>query len=122
MATSSKPIAKPAKKSRVIILRLSPESLSQFPSDASDIEVPETSTKPDLSPSIQIIEDKPDGSHSTPAPATGTDGNSLVPPDGDGKKKKGGSIAGRKRAPPSIDPFALPKERSKPGPKKKQKL
>jgi hypothetical protein len=122
MATSSKPIAKSAKKSRIIILRLSPESLSQFPSEVSDTEVPEMSIKPDPSPSIQITDDNPDESTTTPVPATGIDGNALAPPDGDGKKKKGGSTAGRKRAPPSIDPFALPKERTKPGPKKKPKL
>jgi hypothetical protein len=80
------------------------------------------SIKPDPSPSIQITDDNPDESTTTPVPATGIDGNALAPPDGDGKKKKGGSTAGRKRAPPSIDPFALPKERTKPGPKKKPKL
>jgi hypothetical protein len=125
MASSSKPTAKHAKKTRIITLHLSSDSLSQFPSDSADVDVPKSSVKPDPSPSIQVTDEDANDSNATPVPATGTEAsenNSLAPPDGDGKKKKGGAIAGRKRAPPSIDPFALPKERSKPGPKKKPRL
>lgn len=117
-----------AKKAHIVVLRLSPKGLARFPSDVPTTRSASLSpTKPDLSPSVQPPEpaDHSSESNATPARASGNDDvdNSLrAPPDADGKKKKGGAVAGRKRAPPSIDPNAPPRERGRPGPKKKPRL
>nr|POF05915.1 ino80 complex subunit 4 [Quercus suber] len=114
--------SKSAQKSKVVRLRLTSEQLSRFPSS-----LPSTPAQQDPSPSIQLPDslDKGEDSNATPIPpnADGTDPNTLAPPKPDDKKKRGGNgTAGKKRAPPSIDPNGPMKEKSRPGPKKKQKL
>ncbi|KAI5367459.1 Putative INO80 complex, subunit Ies4 protein [Septoria linicola] len=129
MSTTIKTTMKPGKKSRIVSLRISPTRLTQWPSDSVSVgqasAVP--SIKKEASPSVQLPElaDKSSDSNATPVPA-GTDAadpNSLAPPKADGRRKRGGATAtGRKRAPPSIDPNAPPRERGRPGPKKKPRL
>jgi hypothetical protein len=122
-AASSKTMAKSSKKSRIITLRLSPDLLAQFPADVK----PRINEEP--SPSVQPPEsaDKSSESNSTPMPSNANDENdpnSLAPPPKvDGRRKRGGgTLTGRKRAPPAIDPNAPPRERGRPGPKKKPRL
>ncbi|KAK5109340.1 hypothetical protein LTR62_007109 [Meristemomyces frigidus] len=115
---------KAAKKSRVIILRLSKSRLSQVPSDVTPTpSAPPPSTL--ASPSVQPPEspEKASESNGTPMPTTsaeGGDSNSLAPPKD--RKKAGATVTGRKRAPPSIDPNGPMRERGRPGPKKKPRL
>ncbi|KAF2169312.1 hypothetical protein M409DRAFT_20538 [Zasmidium cellare ATCC 36951] len=115
-----------AKKSKIVTLRLSPDSLAQYPA-ASPPPNPQA-IKAEASPSAQPSDtvDKTSDSNATPIPPTNTDAadpNSLAPPKVDGRKKRGGAaVTGRKRAPPSIDPNAPMRERGRPGPKKKPRL
>ncbi|CAK3752119.1 INO80 complex subunit 4 [Lecanosticta acicola] len=129
--TTTKAVPKSAKKSRIVVLRVSHELLSQWPSDTTaEASVKRNSINDEASPSIQLPDtaDKSSDSNATPVPAPAndaatTDSNSLAPPKIDGRKKRGGAATGgRKRAPPSIDPNAPPRERGRPGPKKKPRL
>jgi hypothetical protein len=102
-----------ATKSKIIVLRIPSEHLAAYAPAQPIIKHEE------------VIEKSPD-SNDTPVPSNPdvTDPNSLAPPKPDAKKKKGGgpAVAGRKRAPPSIDPNAPPREKGRPGPKKKPRL
>ncbi|KYG45679.1 hypothetical protein M433DRAFT_45170, partial [Acidomyces richmondensis BFW] len=119
--------AKGSKKRRLISLCLSPAHLSRFPSDNTPRPSPTPATL-EPTPSIHAPEpaDKSSESTATPVPPTtaeGTDTNSLAPPPkADKRKRGGGQISGRKRAPPSIDPHGPMRERGRPGPKKKPRL
>ncbi|KAK3674178.1 hypothetical protein LTR78_006025 [Recurvomyces mirabilis] len=114
------------KKSKIITLRLSPEALSQWPSDSTPKpSAPIISTHP--SPSVQPPEsiDKASDSNGTPMPTTSVDGgdnSGLAPPKIDRRRRGGAAVAGRKRAHPSIDPNGSMRERGRPGPKKKPRL
>ncbi|KAK5171033.1 uncharacterized protein LTR77_004177 [Saxophila tyrrhenica] len=116
---------KAGKKSNIVILRLSADKLAAFPADVKPAA--STAIKPDPSPSIQPPEStgKSSESNATPIPANAneeTDPNSLAPPKVDRRRRGGGTVSGRKRAPPSINPDAPPRERARPGPKKKPRL
>ncbi|KAK3049318.1 hypothetical protein LTR09_009496 [Extremus antarcticus] len=123
---TAKSTSKASKKSRLVVIRLSPDKLAAFPADVKPA-TPKV-IKPDPSPSIQPPEstEKSSESNSTPIPSTTndeTDPNSLAPPKTDNRRRRGGgTITGRKRAPPSIDPNNPPRERARPGPKKKPRL
>ncbi|TKA33324.1 hypothetical protein B0A50_00877 [Salinomyces thailandicus] len=122
----AKSTSKTTKKSKVIILRVSPDHLSRFPSAvvAKTPVPPPAETTPSIQPP-QEPADKTSESNATPVPPTapeGADANSLAPPKVDGRRKRGGAVAGRKRAPPSIDPNGPMRERGRPGPKKKPRL
>ncbi|CAK1357484.1 INO80 complex subunit 4 [Cercospora beticola] len=130
MSATLKSAAKPGKKSRIVSLRISPSRLAQWSSSHSS-PAGDTSALPSIkneaSPSVQLpdVADKSSDSNATPVPQgnDAVDNNSLAPPKVDGRKKRGGATAsGRKRAPPSIDPNAPPRERGRPGPKKKPRL
>jgi len=124
--TTTKSTPKGSKKSKVVILHLSPDLLRRFAPDVSSS--PPSAIKPEPSPSNQALNsaDKSSESNSTPLPSNSNDdpdATSLAPPNNESKKKKsGGTASGRKRAPPSIDPDATPRERARPGPKKKPRL
>ncbi|KAL9533101.1 hypothetical protein SMMN14_03316 [Sphaerulina musiva] len=131
MSITTKSTPKAGKKSRIVSLRIPSSQLSNWPSDtasplAQASAVPSIKNEP--SPSAQPSEhaDKSSDSNATPVP-NGTDvadADTLAPPSkADAKRKRGGaSGTGRKRAPPSIDPNAPPRERGRPGPKKKPRL
>ncbi|KAK3701631.1 hypothetical protein LTR37_015382 [Vermiconidia calcicola] len=123
--TTSKSTSKGSKKSRIVILHLSPDKLAKFPADVKPKS--STTTKPAPSPSVPppASNDKTSESNSTPVPPNGNDDTeaaSLAPPKVDRRRRGGGTITGRKRAPPAIDPDAPPRERARPGPKKKPRL
>ncbi|KAF2483436.1 INO80 complex, subunit Ies4 [Neohortaea acidophila] len=124
--TTIKATAKGAKKSKIIVLHITADKLSRFPATPSISR--SASIKAEPSPSVQPPEpaDKSSEANSTPIPPNAnddTDGNSLAPPGAENKKKRpAGNASGKKRAPPAIDPDAPPRERARPGPKKKPRL
>ncbi|KAF2721360.1 DUF1711-domain-containing protein [Polychaeton citri CBS 116435] len=133
-ATNSKTSPKSAKKSRVIVLQLSGDQLSRFPSSQppskssssapsvkKDEPSPPAIQRPDSASTPAAAADKASDSNATPVPAAPSDQdpNSLAPPK---PKRKGGWPAGKKRAPPAIDGNALPREKGRPGPKKKPRF
>ncbi|KAM0720601.1 hypothetical protein Q7P37_004738 [Cladosporium fusiforme] len=134
MATPSKSNSKASRKTRIVTLTVSPDALARIVSGAASRKPSSsapTTNNPDQTPSIAppvpSPGDKSEESNTTPAPATGADTpdpNSLAPPPKiDGRRKRGGgAVAGRKRAAPVIDPNAPPRERGRPGPKKKPRL
>ncbi|KAF2768843.1 hypothetical protein EJ03DRAFT_351854 [Teratosphaeria nubilosa] len=115
-----------AKNSRVITLRLSQALLTRFPSDSTP-HASATPARPEPTPSVQLPDaDKTSEFNVTPNPTINGEAvanNSLAPPKaGDKRKRGGGATAGRRRAPPSIDPNGPIRERGRPGPKKKPRL
>ncbi|OQO01871.1 hypothetical protein B0A48_12344 [Cryoendolithus antarcticus] len=134
MSTTAKPSSKSARKTHIITLHLSPDTLSRFPHtpsppkpSASPASVPKLETTPAIIQPDSSSADKSSESASTPAATTADtpDPNALAPPPKvDGRRKRGGAaaITGRKRAPPTIDPMSTPRERARPGPKKKPRL
>lgn len=123
--TKAKSMSKGAKKSRVVILHLSTDQLAKFPSSNTESPSP-SAIKEEQSPSVQPsdhADTKSPTSNSTPLPP-GANGDvepdSTAPAKSDNKRKRGGgTLTGRKRAPPSINPDAPPRDRARPGPKRK---
>ncbi|KAF2017515.1 hypothetical protein BU24DRAFT_151956 [Aaosphaeria arxii CBS 175.79] len=121
-------------KSRIAILKLSPDQLSKFPhtptsSAKQSSSSSSSSPSPSDAPVPPIVEPAPSDtaadSASTPAAMNGasTPSSSLAPPVA-GQKRKGapGLKSAGKKTPSASTPDGLPKPRGKPGPKKKQKL
>ncbi|KAL1591153.1 hypothetical protein WHR41_00450 [Cladosporium halotolerans] len=125
---------KGSRKTRIVTLNVAPDALARLVSSPSSRKessstptLPTTDVTPSIAPPVPSPGDKSEESVSTPMPATGADTpdtNSLAPPPKiDGRRKRGGgAVAGRKRAPPVIDPNAPPREKGRPGPKKKPRL
>ncbi|KAF2128102.1 hypothetical protein P153DRAFT_387065 [Dothidotthia symphoricarpi CBS 119687] len=112
--------AKPA-KTKTVVLRLSPEALSKFPS-----ATPSQSSKPNSSPpetAPQIVLEPPSAdapADSTPAVEGPSTPSSLAPPATDAGSKRKGPKPAVKRNAAAME--GTPKARGRPGPKKKQKL
>lgn len=136
MATPAKATPKGSRKTRIVTLSVAPEALARIVSGSNASSRKTSTSTPTLKtldPAPTITQPEPSSaskseeSNSTPVPATGADTpdpNSLAPPPKiDGRRKRGGgAVAGRKRAAPVIDPNAPPRERGRPGPKKKPRL
>ncbi|GAB7366594.1 hypothetical protein MBLNU230_g8580t1 [Neophaeotheca triangularis] len=129
--STPKPNPKSNKKptSLTITLRLPSDKLAQWPSSTTTTNAPTNSQPADQAdtppPPAASDKDPAADSNSTPAPNADANGGPNAQGKGDaaGKKKRGGgAVAGRKRAPPSIDPNGPVKEKGRPGPKKKPRL
>src|SRR5215469_6677147 len=113
-------------KSRVVTLRLSPDSLAKFPSDqpASTKSTSSSSTSSNLPPSNPAAEPSPSAgasdSNATSVQHTSTNNNLLAPPP-NLVRRKGipGPKPGMKRHASQMAIDSVPKPRGKPGPKKK---
>jgi hypothetical protein len=118
-------------KSLVAVLKLSPDRLTKFPhvTDPSADASTKSSSSANTPPATKVIEpspaaDTPVDTAATPAPAdrVGTPSSSLAPPAASGKRKGPAPKAGTKRSAAALTPNNDLKSKSKPGPKKKQKL
>ncbi|KAF2180408.1 hypothetical protein K469DRAFT_714790 [Zopfia rhizophila CBS 207.26] len=119
-------------KSKILVLKLSPDHLSQFPSSVEPSRKPSQSRSKSSSstntPVAQVVEptpsEVPSESNATPAiNGTSTPSSSLAPPTATPKRKGiPGPKPGTKRGAANLTPDGLPKPRGKPGPKKKPRL
>jgi hypothetical protein len=125
-------MATKAPKSRIAVLKLSPDHLARFPHASESSAKPSSKAASSSSgtPIAQVVEPSPAAetpveTAATPAVQNGTStpSSTLAPPQTNGKRKSlPGPKPGAKRGAGQLAPDGPPKPRGKPGPKKKQKL
>ncbi|KAF2205323.1 hypothetical protein GQ43DRAFT_356688, partial [Delitschia confertaspora ATCC 74209] len=123
--------SKPA-KSKIIALKLSPQVLSNFPSDVQPSrKISQSRTKSTSSSNTSVapaVEQPPSealsDSNTTPAVNGANTPSDSLAPTAAASKRKGvpGPKPGTKRSAANLTPEGLPKPRGKPGPKKKPRL
>lgn len=117
--------SKTAKKSKIVVLTLTTQLLSRFPTSAAtqDNAIKSEKATPSGIPESSA-EDKSSEDNGTPIPANGAVQDAEATPSAqtDAKKKRPPpNPNARKRAPPAIDPDAPIRDRARPGPKKRSR-